>query len=170
MSHGSGPAGRRIVIGAIVNNHFGVLTRVSEMFAKRGYNIESLVVGVTDDPDFSRMTIVAIGDDYVREQIVKQLDKLFDVQRASVIPEEMAVVREHMLVKLHAAPENSSGITALLNSYGAKMVDFSTGTITAEVCGDVGGNERFIQAVRSYGIIEICRAGAQALHKGGDCL
>ena len=160
----------KIIIGALVNNHFGVLTRVSELFAKRCYNIDSLVVGVTDNPAFSRMTIVAMGDSYIRDQIVKQLAKLHDVHRVDVIPNEQASVREHMLIKLRVSGSTNAEITNTFNGFGAKVIDFSADTITAEVTGDVPSNDRCVEQVERYGIMEICRAGAQALYRGNHCL
>jgi len=160
----------KIIIGAIVNNQFGVLMRITELFTKRCYNIDSLVVGVTDDPTISRMTIVATGDTYVEGQIVKQLSKLHDVQHTAIIPAEHATVREHMLIKLSVAPHTTTALTEMINSFAAKVIDFSADTVTAEVTGEAEANDAFIEASREYGILEICRAGAQALHRGSDYL
>ncbi|MCL1797778.1 MAG: acetolactate synthase small subunit [Eggerthellaceae bacterium] len=160
----------KIIIGAIVNNQFGVLMRITELFTKRCYNIDSLEVGVTDDPAYSRMTIVATGDASVEEQIIKQLSKLHDVRHAAIIPTERASVREHMLIKLKVAPNTNAALTAMINARGAKVIDFSAETITAEVTGEVESNDGFIECAREFGILEICRAGAQALHRGTECL
>jgi len=160
----------KIIIGAIVDNQVGVLMRVTELFTKRCYNIDSLEVGITDNPALSRMTIVATGDTYTEEQILKQLSKLHVVRRAAIIPEERASVREHMLIKLKVTPYTNAALTAMINSHGAKIIDFSSETITAEVTGEVTGNDAFIEESREYGILEICRAGAQALHRGIECL
>ncbi|MDR0501558.1 MAG: acetolactate synthase small subunit [Coriobacteriales bacterium] len=163
-------AEEKIIIGAIVNNHFGVLMRITELFAKRCYNIDSLEVGITDDPALSRMTIVAMGDALVREQIVKQLSKLHDVRRAAVIPKEKANVREHMLIKLCNDENGNAELTALVNDCGAKVIDISSRSITVEVTGEVESNDAFIKSAKEFGILEICRAGAQALHRGSECL
>ena len=163
-------ADKKIIIGAVVNNRPGVLMRVTELFTKRCYNIDSLEVGVTDDPAISRMTIVATGDEYTEGQIVKQLSKLHDVRRAAIIPKECALVREHMLIKLNVAPHTSAALTSMIASHGAKVVDFSADTITAEVTGEIKNNDAFIAAARDFGILEVCRAGAQALHRGTECL
>jgi acetolactate synthase-1/3 small subunit len=170
MNEQTTPPEEKIIIGALVNNHFGVLTRVSELFAKRCYNIDSLVVGVTDDPAFSRMTIVAMGDEYIRNQIVRQLAKLYDVHCVELIPNDQASVREHMLIKLRVSGTDNTEITETLNTFGAKVIDFSSDTITAEVTGEVPSNDSFVELVSRYGILEICRAGAQALYRGGRCL
>lgn len=160
----------KFIIGAIVNNQFGVLARVSALFSRRGYNIDSLVVGVTDNPKYSRMTIVASGDESVRKQVVKQLGKLYDVVRVDIIPIDQATVREHMLVKMRVENGSNAEITDMINKFGAKMVDFSASTITAEVTGEVTSNDQFIEEAKKYGILEICRAGAQALDRNGKCL
>ncbi len=160
----------QFIIGAIVKNHFGVLTRVSSLFARRGYNIDSLVVGVTDDPAYSRMTIVVNGDDAIREQIVKQLRKLHDVERVGILARERTTVREHMLIKLRVADGNNAEIADCINRFGAKVVDFSKDSITAEVTGENASNDSFITLAKQYGILEICRAGAQALARGEELL
>ena len=161
---------RKFIIGAIVNNQFGVLMRITELFTKRCYNIDSLEVGVTDDPRLSRMTIVVTGDSYVEEQIIKQLSKLHDVCHAAIIPLERATVREHMLIKLKVTPHTSAALTAMINTYAAKVIDFTADTITVEVTGEIESNDAFVEASREYGILEICRAGAQALHRGTERL
>jgi len=160
----------KIIIGALVNNKPGVLMRITELFTKRCYNIDSLVVGETDDHTISRMTIVAMGDTYTEQQIIKQLSRLHDVRHAAIIPEEVATVREHMLIKLKATPTTTAALTEMINIYAAKVIDFSSETVTAEVTGEVENNDAFIEASKEYGIIEICRAGAQALHRGNTCL
>jgi acetolactate synthase-1/3 small subunit len=160
----------KIIIGAVVNNQFGVLMRITELFTKRCYNIDSLEVGVTDDPSLSRMTIVATGDSYVEAQIIKQLSKLHDVRFAAIIPQEHAAVREHMLVKLKAAPNANGALTNLINTYAAKIIDMTTDALIVEVTGEVESNDAFVEEARQYGIIEICRAGAQALHRGAESL
>lgn len=160
----------KIIIGAIVNNQFGVLMRITELFTKRCYNIDSLEVGITDNPTISRMTIVAKGDAYVEKQIIKQLSKLHDVRHVAIIPKERAAVREHMLVKMKAAPHASGSLTNMINTYAAKIIDITTSTLIVEVTGEVASNDAFIEEAKEYGIIEICRAGAQALHRGIECL
>lgn len=160
----------KFTIGAIVANHFGVLTRISSLFSRRGYNIDSLVVGVTHNPAVSRMTIVASGDEYIKDQIVKQLSKLHDVKLVGIIPDEQAVVREHMLIKLKVENGSNAEITGMINDFGAKVVDFSTDSIMAEVTGEASSNDRFVEVAKKYGILEICRAGAQALNRGSKVL
>ena len=161
---------RKIVIGVLVNNKPGTLMHITELFTKRCFNIDSLVVGMTDNPTISRMTIVATGNEHVEGQIVKQLSKLHDVFHAAVIPADQATVREHMLIKLEVAPDTNTAVTEMINTYAAKVIDFTAHTVTAEVTGEVENNDRFVEASKEYGIIEICRAGAQALHRGNTSL
>ena len=160
----------KFIIGVIVQNHSGVLTRVTSLFSRRGYNIDSLVVAETDNPQYSRMTIVATGNESVKNQIVKQLDKLQDVVTVDVIPHEDAAVREHMLIKIKVASDSNTDITNMINDFGSKVIDFGTESVTVEVTGDAKTNDRFIDAARTFGIMEICRAGAQALNRGSHVL
>ena len=156
-------------IGVIVNNHFGVLTRVSSLFSRRGYNIESLVVGVTDHPEISRMTIAMRGDTQIKAQVLKQLRKLIDVVEAGEIPAEQAVIREHMLIKIRMS-DNNAALSDIIGRFGGEVVDFCVGAITVEVTGAAEKNDEFVESVRPFGILEICRAGAQALHRGPEKL
>ncbi|MDR1891917.1 MAG: acetolactate synthase small subunit [Oscillospiraceae bacterium] len=160
----------QFIIGAIVKNHFGVLTRVSSLFSRRGYNIDSLVVGVTENPEYSRMTIAAAGDEQVRRQVVNQLQKLHDVVRADIIPMENANLREHMLIKLTTGAGINAEITNIINRFGAKVIDFGAQSITAEVTGSPESNGKFLELAAPYGILEVCRAGVQALHRGAETL
>jgi len=163
-------ADSKIIIGVLVNNKPGVLMHITELFTKRCFNIDSLVVGMTEKPAISRMTITSIGDVQIENQIVKQLSKLHDVLHVAVIPENKATVREHMLIKMEVTAETSSAVTEMINAFAAKVIDFTASTVTAEVTGEVENNDRFVEASKEYGIIEICRAGAQALHRGNTSL
>jgi len=150
-------------VGAIVENHFGVLNRVSSLFSKRGYNIKSLSVGETEEPSLSRITIVVTGDKYVEEQVLKQLDKLQDVKRVMLLTEENAVMREYMLIKLKAKNKTAAKVTNLINRFAGKIVDFSDETVTVEITGENSMTENFIERAKEIGIVEVCRAGTVAL-------
>jgi len=154
---------KEFTVGAIVVNRFGVLNRVSALFSKRRYNIKSLAVGEIDNPNFSRITIVVTGDDYVKEQVVKQLNKLQDVHRVELLNNDMATSREHMLIKLKSTPENANKITTLTNGFAGKIVSFSDDTVTIEITGDQGTTDEVIERAKEIGIIEVCRAGVVAL-------
>ncbi|MDR2530039.1 MAG: acetolactate synthase small subunit [Oscillospiraceae bacterium] len=157
---------RKFTVGVTVNNHYGVLNRVTALFSKRGYNIDSLAVGETENPALSRITIVCTGDDYMREQVVRQLEKLEDVKRVTQFCDADAVSAEHLLIKLKVNGEGNSAINALINRYGGKVRDFGSDFITAEITAPSEEIDAFIETARSFGILETCRSGAIALSKG----
>jgi len=156
----------QFVLGVIVANHFGVLTRVSGLFSRRGFNIDSLNVGETEDPRFSRMTIIVRGDEYVKTQVVHQLEKLHDVKRVELLEQNKTVLREHMLIKINTKGGDKNDIINVINVYRAKIVDYSADSITVEVMGEPSKLDAFIEFSRPYGILEICRAGALAMKRG----
>ena len=153
----------QFILSVLVSNIFSVLNRVSGLFARRGFNIDSLSVGETDDPKFSRMTIVATGDDYVKNQIVQQLRKLHDIQSVVLLDENSSVLREHALVKLNYS--NKKDIDAFVESFKANAVFSTKDTIIIEIVDDQSVVESFIEKAKKFGILEMCRAGALALAK-----
>lgn len=150
-------------ISVLVENHFGVLARVSGMFSARGYNIDSLCVGETEDPTASRMTVVVRGDDRVLEQIVKQLNKLVEVIEVRDLTRESYVERELVMIKVAADGARRSEITDIANIFRAKVVDISAGAITVEVTGSQGKVQAFIDMMRPFGIRELVRTGRIAI-------
>ena len=158
----------RFTVGLIVNNHHGVLNRIAGLYGKRGYNIDSLAVGETEDPRYSRMTIVSTGDKYIQTQVVRQLRKLYDVKAVVLLEEGASVSVEHLLIKLKVNGEGNGPITALINSYGGKVMDFGTGYITADLTGTPERIQRFIEKSVPFGILELCRSGALALSVGTE--
>lgn len=160
----------QFILGVIVTNHFGVLTRVAGLFSRRGYNIDSLNVSETEDPRFSRMTIIVTGDDYIKSQIVKQLSKLQDVQRVELLSPDESVVREHLLIKVTVTNDTRTQITEAVNIFRAKVIDFTADAMTVEVTGETTKLDAFIEYVKNFGIIEMCRAGALALYRGTRAL
>lgn len=160
----------KFVLGVIVSNHFGVLTRVSGLFSRRGYNIDSLSVGETENPAFSRMTIVVSGDDYVKEQIVKQLAKLHDVKKVELMHRENTVTREHLLIKINAKGGKRTEISDAISVFRGKVVDFNASSMTVEITGETSKIDAFIELSKSFGILEMCRAGALAIKRGDTCL
>lgn len=150
-------------ISVLVENHFGVLARVSGMFSARGYNIDSLCVGETEDPTASRMTVVVRGDDRVLEQIVKQLKKLVEVIEVTDLTHESYVERELVMVKVAAEGSRRSEITDIATIFRAKVVDISAGAITVEVTGSAGKVKAFIDMMRPFGIRELVRTGRIAI-------
>lgn len=162
-------AGRiRHVLSALVQNQPGVLAHVSGMFASRGFNIDSLAVGETEDPHLSRITVVVMGDDRLLEQIRKQLEKIVTVVKVLDISREDFVERDLMLIKIDATPEQRAGIKALVEIYRGRIVDVSAEQLMIEIAGQEKKIEAFIEAVRPYGIRELARTGRIALVRGSS--
>ena len=147
----------------MVENKPGVLARVATLFSSRGFNIESLTVGETEDPTVSRMTIVSSGDEPQIEQINKQLNKLVDVIKVTDLTLERFIERELFLIRLSAEGENRPRIIELVDVFRAKIVDVSSKTLTVELTGDNDKIEAFLDLVRPFGIKEIVRTGKVAL-------
>ncbi len=154
------------ILGVLVDNHFGVLTRVAGLFARRGFNIDSLTVGETENPLISRMTISVRGDDYIKGQIVKQLAKLHEVKEIQILSNDQTVSRELMLVKVCAEKEKHAEIMEAVNVYRAKVVDLSAHAITIEITGESTKLNAFVDYLRSFGIVELCRTGITAISRG----
>jgi acetolactate synthase-1/3 small subunit len=154
------------VLSVLVENHSGVLSRVSGLFSRRGYNIDSLSVGETEDPKISRMTIVVRGDDYILEQIKKQLNKLIDVIKVIELDKERSVFRELAMIKVSAESSSRAAIIELVDIFRAKIVDVANQTLTVEMTGDEAKIEAFINLMAPYGIREIVRTGLTALERG----
>ena len=153
----------RHVLSALVHNQPGVLAHVSGMLASRGFNIDSLAVGETEDPHLSRMTFVVHGDDAELEQVRKQLDKIVSVVKVLDISSEDFVERDLMLIKVKAAPAQRMEIVLLVEMFRARVVDVSPTDLMMEISGQERKIEAFIDAMRPYGIIELVRTGRVAL-------
>ncbi len=156
----------RHILSVLVENQSGVLSRVSGLFSRRGYNIDSLTVGETEDPKTSRMTIVVRGDDYILEQIKKQLNKLIDVIKIIELKPNQAVFRELALIKVDAVPEARATVISTIDIFRAKVVDVGKESLTAEITGDQSKVDAFIELMRPFGIREIVRTGLTALERG----
>ena len=157
-------------ISVLMNNHFGVLSRVSGLFSGRGFNIESLNVAETSDPNISRMTIVTIGDDSKIEQITKQLNKLVDVIKVMDLTQEHFVDRELVLIKMNAETRVREEILRIVDLFRAKVVDVSPSTYTIEITGDEGKINSFIELLTPLGIKEVVRSGRIAIGRGNKSL
>ena len=153
----------RHTISALVENHFGVLCRISGLFSSRGFNIDSLSVGETEDPTISRMTIVVEGDDRVLEQVVKQLNRLVDVIRVIDLTQGEFVERELALINVKTRIDTRSEIIQIAEIFRAGVVDVSTSSVTIEVTGKEDKIAAMINMLRDYGINEIARTGTVAL-------
>ena len=158
----------QFTIGLIVTNHHGVLNRITGLYNKRGYNIDSLAVGETEDPTYSRMTIVSRGNDSVKTQMLRQLNKLYDVQSAVPIDSDDAIFIEHLLIKICTGNAGYAEITSLINAYGGKILSIGASFITADITGAPKRIQEFIEECKPIGIHELCRSGALALSDGDD--
>jgi acetolactate synthase-1/3 small subunit len=156
----------RHVLSALVQNQPGVLAHVSGMLASRGFNIDSLAVGETEDPQLSRMVFVVHGDDAVLDQVRKQLDKIVSVVRVDDISSENFVERDLMLIKVQAPPEKRVEVAVLTEMFRAKVVDISLDNMMIELSGVETKIEAFIELMRPYGILELARTGRIALVRG----
>jgi len=164
MQNGSEP--RKHTISIQVENKFGVLSRVAGLFSARGYNIESLSVGETLDPTVSRMTIVVRGDEFVIEQVMKQLHKLIDVIKVTDLTDESHVERELVLIRVNAEPQHRAEIMRTADIFRAKIVDVTPQSFTIEATGDEGKLEALIELLRPMGIQELVRTGKVAIARG----
>ena len=154
---------KKHTISALVENHFGVLCRIAGLFSSRGFNIDSLSVGETEDATISRMTIVVRGDDRVLEQVVKQLSRLIDVIRVTDITQGQFVERELALIKVKADASTRSEIMQIAEVFRSNIVDVSTSSMTVEVTGKEDKIAAIINMLRVFGIKEIARTGTVAL-------
>jgi len=151
---------------ALVEDKPGVLTRIAGLIRRRGFNIQSLAVGCSEQPGLSRMTVVVSGDSTEVEQVRKQLEKLINVVRVSDITEEAIVSRELALIKVNSTASTRSEIMQIVDIFRANIVDVSTNSLTVEVTGDDDKVESLIELLRSFGIKEITRTGRVALTRG----
>jgi acetolactate synthase-1/3 small subunit len=151
-----------------VENTSGVLSRVAGLFSRRGYNIDSLTVGVTQDPTMSRMTIVAYGDDQILDQIKKQLSKLEDVKQIVELPLGDSVCRELVLVKVESTPQTRASIIEIADIFRAKIIDVATESLTIEITGEQAKLQAFTELLLNYNIKEIVRTGLTGLMRGND--
>ncbi len=151
------------IISALVENKPGVLAHVAGMFAARAFNIDSLVVGRTEDPKLSRMTIVVIGDDRIVEQVRKQLAKIVPVVKVQDFVGQPVVARDLMLMAISAPPEKRAEVLALIEAFKGKVVDIGQKFVMVEVSGPENKIESFIEACRPYGIKSLARTGTIAM-------
>ena len=159
----------KFVIAIYVDNQFGVLTRVTSMFTRRGFNIDALTVGETESPAYSRITISLSGDGYAREQMLNQMKKLFNVKKVEVL-EDDCIKRELMLIKVKNSTATRADVLAAVDVYRAKVIDYTTDALCIEITGDPSKIDAFVQLMVPFGIIEMCRTGIVALERGNSSL
>ena len=157
---------RKKVLSILVDNTAGVLSRVSGLFSRRGYNIDSLTVGETADPRYSRMTVVVNGDDQVLEQITKQLNKLVDVADIKELKDYLSVCRELALVKVRCSGADRQAVIAVANIFRANVVDVGSESLIIEVTGNQSKLDACISMLGDYEILELARTGICGLSRG----
>ncbi|MBE7100124.1 MAG: acetolactate synthase small subunit [Clostridiales bacterium] len=160
---------KRFIIAVYVDNQSGVLTRVSAMFTRRGFNIDTLTVGETERKEYSRITISMHGDDNVKEQLVNQLKKLYVVKKVDVLEVE-PIKRELMLLKVENKSENRNDIMTAVDVFRASVIDYSPEGMCIEVTGTPSKIDAFVKLMQPYGILEMCRTGVVALDRGNKTL
>ncbi len=156
------------VFQLLVDNTSGVLSRISGLFSRRGYNIESITAGVTSDPRYTRITIVTSGDDVVLEQIEKQVSKLVDVRDIKELTPDDSVYRELALIKVRASAEKRQGVISVADIFRAKIVDVAKESLIVELTGNQAKIEAFLGLLDGYEILELARTGIAGLSRGMD--
>ena len=155
----------RFILAVYVDNTVGVLTRVTAMFTRRGFNIDALTVGETERPEYSRITISMAGDKYVREQLINQLKKLEVVKKVEVL-DDAPINRELMLIKVKNEAKNRAEIMTAVDVYRASVIDYSAEGMCIEVTGNPSKIDAFVKLMQPFGILEMCRTGIVALDRG----
>ncbi len=162
---------KQYIVGMLVSNQSGVLTRISGLFGRRGFNIESLTVGETEDPELSRMTVTFTGDDYIRDQVIRQAAKCVDVKTIKEMPLEKSMSRELVIMKVATDDADMrKDVMDAITAYKAKQIDYSSRCICVELTGESAKIDAFIELMKPYGILELCRTGTVAMDRGTTCL
>lgn len=156
------------VFQLLVDNTAGVLSRISGLFSRRGYNIDSITAGVTADSRFTRITIVTSGEDAILEQIEKQVAKLVDVRAIKELKPDESVYRELALIKVAVKAENRQGVISMADIFRAKIIDVSSDSMIIELTGDQSKIEAFINLLEGYEILELARTGIAGLSRGSE--
>jgi acetolactate synthase-1/3 small subunit len=157
------------IIAVYVENKAGVLTRVTGMFTRRGFNIDTLTVGETERSEYSRITISMRGDENIKQQLINQLKKLYVVKRIEVLEDE-PIKRELMLIKIKNKPETRSDVMTAVDVFRASVIDYSPEGMCIEVTGNPSKIDAFVKLMQPFEIIEMCRTGVVALERGADNL
>lgn len=161
---------KRYIISVYVENKYGVVARVSGLFMRRGFNIDSFTGQETDDPRYSRLTITLRGDDFTRDQLINQLKKLHNVKKVKLLENGSSVERELMIIKVRNSPETRSEVMAAAEVYRAKIIDYTTNYMCIEVTGEPSKINAFCDVMQPLGIIEMCRTGVVALARGSSIM
>ncbi len=159
--------GERFVVGMIVKNRFGVLSRIAGLMSKRAFNIESIAAGELIDNAYTRITVVARGDDYVKDQVFKQFQKLVDVKDVCIFDDHDISI-EHALVKVVVDEANKKAVNDLIVDFSGKIIDFGCDYVTVEISGSSKKIDKFIESVKQFGIKEMCRSGVITIARGTE--
>ena len=159
---------RKKVFQLLVDNTSGVLSRISGLFSRRGYNIDSITAGLTADPRFTRITIVTSGDDEILDQIEKQVAKLVDVRDIKELKPENSVYRELAMIKVKAGSDQRQGVISIADIFRAKIVDVASDSLIIELTGDQNKIDAFINLLEGYEILELARTGIAGLGRGTE--
>ncbi|MBE6906154.1 MAG: acetolactate synthase small subunit [Ruminococcaceae bacterium] len=158
------------ILSILVSNHFGVLTKVTGLFGRRGYNIKALSVGETENPEVSRITVLTEGDPAQLEQIYKQVCKLEEVRAAAILPEEQLIERELLLVKVCPGEKETGALMELVTNSAAKAVAVPDGGVIIEASGRPEQINELVERIRLFGVVELSRTGVTALQATGKAL
>jgi acetolactate synthase-1/3 small subunit len=158
------------VLSLLVEDKPGLLTRVAGLFARRGFNIESLAVGVTEVPGLSRITVVVDVDQLPLEQVTKQLNKLINVIKIVELEQSASVQRQHMLIKVRADNQTRSNVLEVVNLFRAQIVDYAPDALVVEVTGDQGKVDAILRALEPFGVKELAQSGLLAIGRGGKSI
>ncbi len=160
---------KEMIIAIRVQNQFGVLSRVAGMVSRRGFNIDTLTVSATESAGISRMTLSLKGDEYTRKQLIKQLTKLHEVLEITEI-DNTAVTRDLLLIKIKTTSENRQDAMDAVNVFRGSVVDFARDSLIIQLAGDESKINAFIELLKPFGILEMCRTGLISLERGAQCL
>ncbi len=160
---------KEMIIAIRVQNQFGVLSRVAGMVSRRGFNIDTLTVSATESAGISRMTLSLKGDEYTRKQLIKQLTKLHEVLEITEI-DNTAVTRDLLLIKIRTTSENRQDAMDAVNVFRGSVVDFARDSLIIQLAGDESKINAFIELLKPFGILEMCRTGLISLERGAECL
>lgn len=157
---------RRLVLAILVKNTAGVLSRVTGLFSRRGYNIDSLTVGETLDKEISRITVTCFGDELILDQIKNQVSKLVDVIEITDLSQNESVYRELVLIKVNADEKTRQSIIEITNVFRARIIDVAAKSLVLEITGDTSKTEAFIEMLKPFGIIELIKTGLTGVTRG----
>ena len=160
----------KFTVAILVNNQFGVLNRVTSMFRRRQFNISSLTVSETESEDFSRITVQSEGDTVKKEQLINQLYKLPDVISVAELTGSEIISRELLLIKMSNNPETRGEVRSAIDAFEGKIVDYTKESQTIQMVGDSQKIDNFIELMKEFGILEICRTGVVSLQRGGSTI